>query len=190
MKNTRNTEQCVQHRTDIFILSPWIEQLGAGKEAIQAIGDIPYINKKKWLDYLKLDVPTTTEELEQVLIAFRDNADKLEKKFNIEGGVIPMSFIINNGDQDPAILINGFGEGYGDTGDHFAVKDDGTVIYTTVQEGYKEGIQWLHQLVEEKLVDPEAFTQEWSTYVAKVRTTDMVCVSPGILQILITMKII
>lgn len=78
-----------------------------------------------------------------------------------------MSFIINNGDQDPAILLNGFGEGYGDTGDHFAVKDDGTVIYTTVQEGYKEGIQWLHQLVEENLVDPEAFTQEWSTYVAK-----------------------
>ena len=27
---------------------PWIEQLGSGKEAIQAIGDIPYINKK-WL---------------------------------------------------------------------------------------------------------------------------------------------
>ena len=145
---------------------PWIEQLGEGKEAIQAIGDIPYINKK-WLDYLKLEVPNTTEELEQVLIAFRDNADKLEKEFDIEGDVIPMSFIINNGDQDPAILINGFGEGYGDTGDHFAVKDDGTVIYTTVQEGYKEGIQWLHQLVEEKLVDPEAFTQEWSTYVAK-----------------------
>ena len=78
-----------------------------------------------------------------------------------------MSFIINNGDQDPAILINGFGEGYGDTGDHFAVKDDGTVIYTTVQEGYKEGIEWLHKLVTEDLVDPEAFTQEWSTYVAK-----------------------
>ncbi len=68
---------------DIFILSPWIEQLGAGKEAIQAIGDIPYINKK-WLDYLKLDVPTTTEELEQVLIDFRDNADKLEKNFPLK----------------------------------------------------------------------------------------------------------
>ena len=116
---------------------PWIEQLGAGKEAIQAIGDIPYINKK-WLDYLKLDVPTTTEELEQVLVAFRDNADKLEKKFNIEGGVIPMSFIINNGDQDPAILINGFGEGYGDTGDHFCSKKMmEPLFYTTVQEGYK-----------------------------------------------------
>lgn len=145
---------------------PWIEQLGAGKEAIQAIGDIPYINKK-WLDYLGLSVPTTTDELEQVLIAFRDHAQELKDAFDIEGDVIPLSFIINNGDQDPAILINGFGEGYGDTGDHFAVTDEGQVIYTTVQEGYKEGIKWLHKLVEEGLVDPEAFTQEWSTYVAK-----------------------
>ena len=31
-------------------------------------------------------------------------------------------------------------------GDHFAVTDEGKVIYTTVQEGYKEGIQWLHKL--------------------------------------------
>ena len=107
------------------------------------------------------------DELEQVLIQFRDHADELEKEFSIEGAVIPMSFIINNGDQDPAILLNGFGEGYGDTGDHFAVTDEGKVIYTTVQEGYKEGIEWLHKLVTEDLVDPEAFTQEWSTYVAK-----------------------
>ena len=133
---------------------PWIEQLGAGKEAIQAIGDVPYINKK-WLDYLGLEIPTTTDELEQVLIQFRDHADELEKEFSIEGDVIPMSFIINNGDQDPAILINGFGEGYGDTGDHFAVTDEGKVIYTTVQEGYKEGIEWLHKLVTEDLVDPK-----------------------------------
>ena len=145
---------------------PWIEQLGEGKEAIQAIGNIPYINKK-WLDCLGLEIPETTDELEQVLIAFRDNVDQLKKECNIEGDVIPMSFIINNGDQDPAMILNGFGEGYGDTGDHFAVTNDGRVIYTTVQEGYKEGIQWLHRLVEEDLVDPEAFTQDWATYVAK-----------------------
>ena len=102
---------------------PWIEQLGSGKEAIQAIGDIPYINKK-WLDYLGLEIPTTTDELEQVLIQFRDHADDLKQEFSIEGDVIPMSFIINNGDQDPSILINGFGDGYGDTGDHFAVTDE------------------------------------------------------------------
>lgn len=145
---------------------PWIEQLGSGKEAIQAVGGISYINKK-WLDYLELEIPETVEELENVLIAFRDNADALKSAFEIIGDVIPMSFIINNGDQDPAILINGFGKGYGDTGDHFTVTDEGKVIYTSVQEGYKEGIQWLHKLVEQNLVDPEAFTQDWSTYVAK-----------------------
>ena len=123
--------------------------------------------RKDWLDDLGLEVPTTTDELEQVLIQFRDHADDLKQEFSIEGDVIPMSFIINNGDQDPSILINGFGDGYGDTGDHFAVTDEGKVIYTTVQEGYKEGIKWLHKLVTENLIDPEAFTQEWSTYVAK-----------------------
>lgn len=143
---------------------PWIEQLGAGKEAIQAIGNIPYINKK-WMDFLGLKMPKTTAELEEVLKAFRDNSAKLQQEFAIENDIIPMSFIIN--DQDPAILINGFGKGYGDTGDHFAVTDEGKVIYTSVQEGYKEGITWMHHLVEEKLVDPEAFTQDWSTYVAK-----------------------
>ena len=167
---------------------PWIEQLGSRKEAIQAIGDIPYINKK-WLDYLGLDVPTTTDELEQVLIAFRDHADELEQEFDIEGGVIPMSFIINNGDQDPAILMNGFGEGYGDTGDHFAVTDEGKVIYAPTQEGYKEGIEWLHKLVTEDLIDPEAFTQEWSTYVAKGKTTDTGSALHGTSQISITTQI-
>lgn len=129
------------------------------------------------------------DELKETLIAFRDHAAELEEEFEIEGGVIPMSFIINNGDQDPSILINGFGEGYGDTGDHFAVTDQGEVIYTTVQEGYKEGIQWLHQLVEEKLIDPEAFTQEWSTYVAKGKITVMVSALPGIFRILIIIRI-
>ena len=58
---------------------PWIEQLGFGKEAIQAIGDIAYINKK-WLDFLGLEIPTTIDELEQVLIQFRDHADAAEER--------------------------------------------------------------------------------------------------------------
>ena len=80
-----------------------------------------------------------------------------------------MSCIINDGDQDPSILINGFGEGYGDPDKsrHIAVTDNLEVISTTVQEGYKEGIQWLHSLYEQGLIDAEAFTQDWSTYVSK-----------------------
>ena len=147
---------------------PWIEQLGSEKTAIQTIGDMSFINKK-WLDFLGLEVPTTVDEFEEVLIAFRDNASDIQSEFGIEGSIIPMSFIMNDGDQDPAIIINGFGEGYGDPdrGRHIAVTNDLEVICTATQEGFKECMQWLHKLYEENLIDPEAFTQEWSTYVSK-----------------------
>ena len=107
------------------------------------------------------------DEFEQVLIAFKDNASKLQSEFGIEGDIIPMSCIVN--DQDPNILINGFGEGYGDPdmGQHIAVTDDLEVICTATQQGYKDGLLWLHKLYDEGLIDAECFTQDWSTYVAK-----------------------
>ena len=147
---------------------PWIEQLGEEKTAIQTIGDMSFIHTK-WMNFLGLEMPATTDEFEQVLLAFKEHASELQEEFGIEGDIIPMSCIVNDGDQDPAILINGFGEGYGDgdRGRHIAVTDEKEVICSAVQEGYKEGIAWLHQLYEEGLIDPEAFTQEWSTYVAK-----------------------
>ena len=155
--------------TDGHIYSlPWIEQLGEGKTAIQTVGGMSYINKK-WLDCLKLEVPTDIESFENVLQQFKDHASEIQAEFNIEGSIIPMSCIVNNGDQDPAILINGFGEGYGDADKdrHIAVTKDKKVISAATQEGYKEGIKWLHKLYAKGLIDPECFTQEWSTYVSK-----------------------
>ncbi len=158
---------CEDENGHIWAL-PWIEQLGSEKTAIQTVGDMSFINKK-WLDFLGLEMPTTVDEFEQVLIAFRHNADAIQKEFNIDGSIIPMSCIVNDGDQDPAILINGFGEGYGDAdrGRHIAVTDDLKVICSSTQMGYKDGIAWLHKLYDEGLIDSEAFTQEWSTYVSK-----------------------
>ena len=158
---------CTDSEGHIWAL-PWIEQLGSEKTAIQTVGNMSFINKK-WLDFLGLEVPTTVDEFEQVLIAFRDHASELQAEFNIDGSIIPMSCIVNDGDQDPSILINGFGEGYGDAdkGRHIAVTDDLEVICSATQEGYKKGIEWLHSLYAEGLIDPEAFTQEWSTYVSK-----------------------
>lgn len=147
---------------------PWIEQLGYEKTAIQTIGNMPFINRA-WLDYLKLDMPTTVDEFEQVLLAFKEHAADLKSQFGIDGDIIPMSCILNDGDQDPYILINGFGEGYGDPdrGKHIAVTDDGEVVCVAQSEGFRKGTEWLHKLYDEGLIDPEAFTQEWSTYVAK-----------------------
>ena len=157
---------CTDSEGHIWAL-PWIEQLGSNKTAIQTVGNnFTYINKK-WLDFLGLSTPTTVDEFEQVLKAFKDHASELQAEFGIEGDIIPMSCIMN--DQDPSLLINGFGEGYGDNdiGQHIAVTNDKKVICTATQEGFKSGFQWLHKLYEEGLIDPECFTQDWSTYVAK-----------------------
>lgn len=147
---------------------PWIEQLGSDKTAIQTLDNMSFINKK-WLDFLGLEIPETVDEFEQVLIAFRDHASELQAEFGIEGSIIPMSCIVNDGGQDPAILINGFGEGYGDPDHarHIVVTDDLKVICSATQQGFKDGLQWMHHLYEEGLIDPESFTQDWSTYVSK-----------------------
>ena len=147
---------------------PWIEQLGSEKTAIQLLDNMPFINVA-WLDFLNLEMPTTVDEFESVLIAFRDNAAALKAEFNIDGDIIPMSCIMNDGGQDPYILINGFGEGYGDpdTWKHLVVTDDGKVVSDATSEGFKKGTAWLHSLYEQGLIDVEAFTQDWSTYVAK-----------------------
>ena len=133
---------------------PWFEQLGTGKEAIQAIGGMPFINKA-WLDQLGLEMPTTTEELEDVLTAFKEKIPNS----------IPMSFRINGGNEDLGFILGAFG--YGDNPDHVMVDENNKVIYSVTDEGYKEGIIWLHSLQEKGLIDPEAFTQDWATLVAK-----------------------
>ncbi len=159
-------KMCEDENGHIWAL-PWIEQLGADKTAIQTVGNnMTYINQK-WLDFLGLQTPTTVDEFEAVLLAFKEHESELQSEFGIDGSIIPMSCIMN--DQDPSLLINGFGEGYGDNdlGQHIAVTDDGKVISTATTDGFKKGMEWLNKLYNEGLIDPECFTQDWSTYVAK-----------------------
>ena len=160
-------DMCKDENGHIWTL-PWIEQLGVGKTAIQTIGNMPFINTA-WLDFLGLEMPKTVDEFEAVLIAFRDNADKLKKEFNIDGDIIPLACIVNGGNEDCRVLCNGFGEGYGDPDDwrHIVITDDKQVICAASTEGWRAGVEWLHKLYTENLFDPDAFTQEWSTYVAK-----------------------
>ena len=65
---------------------PWIEELGWGKENIHSVNGIPYINVE-WLQKLGLKMPETTDDLKNVLKAF--------KQHDPAGGgkTIPMSFI-------------------------------------------------------------------------------------------------
>lgn len=141
---------------------PWIEELGQGKESIQSVDNIPWINVE-WLNNLGLEMPTTTEELKEVLIAFKTQ----DPNGNGKQDEIPMSFIINDGGQDPGSLFAAFG--LGDNWDHTVVSNDGEVILTASQEGYKDALSYFSDLYKEGLIDLEAFEQDYNTYLSKAK---------------------
>ena len=129
------------------------------RENINVIGAIPYINTS-WLKELNLEMPTTTDELRTVLEAFA-------KDITVENGnVVPMSFRINQVNQDPGITLGSFG--CGDNMDHYMVTNDKKVFYTLVQDDAREGLEWLHELYADGLIDPEIFSQDGASYSAKV----------------------
>lgn len=139
---------------------PWIEELGSGKEAIQSVDNFPWINVE-WLDNLGLEMPTTTEELKEVLIAFKTQ----DPNGNGQADEIPLSFINKPGGEDLTFLFASFG--LGENWDHTVVTNDGKVVFTAAEEGYKEAVSFIHELYKEDLIDIEAFQQDWNTYLAK-----------------------
>ena len=56
---------------------------------------------------------------------------------------------------------------FSDNADHYVVNNDKQVVYTLADEGIVPGLEWLHTLYAEGLIDPEVFTQDYNTYVSK-----------------------
>lgn len=140
---------------------PWIEELGSDKESIHTVNNIPWINVE-WLKKLGLKMPTTTEELKQVLIAFKTQ----DPNGNGKADEIPVSFInTNGGGEDIGFLFGSFGPGL--NWDMTLVSDDGKVNFAANNDGFKEGVKYFNELYKEGLIDVEYMTQDWNTYIAK-----------------------
>ncbi|MGG1515722.1 hypothetical protein ABE504_09940 [Paenibacillus oryzisoli] len=123
-----------------------------------------FINKK-WLDQLKLPMPTTTDELYSTLKAFKDN----DLGGNNKKDQIPMSFL-QNWNSDINSLFGAFGRIDRDVhkvgNNHLSVEND-KVVYTAAQPEYKDAIQYFNKLFAEGLADPESFTQDSKVLTAK-----------------------
>lgn len=142
---------------------PWIEELGSGKESIHSVNNIPWINTK-WLDKLGLKMPTTTEELKQVLIAFKTQ----DPNGNGKADEIPISFINDDGgNEDLSFLLGSFGTGF--NWDETFIDDKGKVNNAVLEPGYKEGMKYLQELYKAGVVDPEFITQDWNKFIAKAK---------------------
>jgi len=128
------------------------------------IGSIPQfvaINKA-WLDAVNMEMPTTIDELHDVLLAFKENDCNGNGDATDE---IPLSFEWNHWCANMTSLFSAFGfTDYNE--DHRAIKD-GKVYFQAASENYKNAMAYFHTWYEEGLIDIEAFSQDDSQYIAK-----------------------
>ena len=115
---------------------------------------------KAWLQKLNLQEPKTTDELVQVLKAFRDN----DPNGNGKQDDLPMS------ERSWDALISSMSGSWGlesQMGYQLEVKDDKVHIWLS-DPRFKEYLQFLHMLYQEKLLDQEVFTQTETQFVGKM----------------------
>ena len=132
------------------------------------IGAIPQFTaiNTDWLEEVGMEMPTTVDELHDVLVAFKEN--------DVNGNgdptdEIPLSFIFpeKNGSWCAGLgtLLAPFGcTDY--QADHRAI-ENGQVYYQAASEEYKNAIAYYHDWFEEGLIHIEIFSQDSSQYIAK-----------------------
>lgn len=116
-----------------------------------------WINKA-WLDKLQLKMPTTTDEYYEVLKAFKTkdpNGNKKQDEIPLSGcipswhtyvdGFLMNAFIYTDGDDQDARLY---------------VTNEGKVDTVANKPQFKKGLEYIHKLYAEGLIDPACYTQK------------------------------
>ena len=122
------------------------------------VGYSPYINGR-WLKNVGMDIPTTTEEFEAVLKAFKEQDANGNGDPNDE---IPFSADPNN--KHIESMTGWFGLPMGKSG--IGILDD-EVVFAGASSTYREFLSWFNSLYEQGLIDLEIFTQDSSTWEGK-----------------------
>ncbi len=138
-----------------WLLDPMTDADGniwALPRALETTSNPTYI-RKDWLDQAGLDIPTTFEELEEVLAAFK------EADFAGGGQTIPL-LIVSEGGLDYGITA-GFTEyGYG----YWMDEQDSLIKPAALQPGFKECLEQVSGWYEKGYIHPDSFTLTWSDF--------------------------
>lgn len=123
-----------------------------------------FINKT-WLDKLGLQVPTTVDELTDVLRAFRDgdpngNGEKDEIPFSAAGEVYHQTQGIYNHFAMFGVPLQRWV--------YACIDDNNKVVFPGYMEGFRAAVEWLNLCYTEGLLDPEALTQDSNAWGVKV----------------------
>ncbi|MFI3236727.1 MAG: extracellular solute-binding protein [Lachnospiraceae bacterium] len=115
----------------------------------------------EWLDAIDMDMPSTTDELYEVLKAFDEAGDLNGNGMDDE---IPMSFVYDS-------VIQGWGGVTGWFGTATAAGQpviiDGELVMAEATEDYKDAMIYLNKLYSEGLLDQEIFTLDTTSYQAR-----------------------
>lgn len=107
--------------------------------------------RQDWLDNLGLEVPTTLDELEDVLYAFTND--------DPDGNGVKDTYGLGGDGYDIRTFwpwIQGSGEGLG--GDGFKVKDDGTYVFGAATEDRKIWLERVAKLYADGVITPNIIT--------------------------------
>lgn len=116
---------------------------------------------KTWLDNLGLEIPTTMDELEQVLIAFRDNDCNGNGDPNDE---IPLDWPSVAATHDIYQLSGAFGLVSQDAYRTLVIDDKISYLYE--YDAFYKMTQYVHRWYQEGLVTPEVFTNDYAASTA------------------------
>ena len=145
--------------------------IGADMEDAYSIFSVPQYSmiNKAWLDDLGLEVPTSLDELHDVLKAFKDNDMSAKYYGNAAGSTIPMTTGFDEWCWGQNIFYSGFGftNWPNDVCNDLRLKSDGTVEFVCVTDAYRDCLTYFHDWYAEGLMDTEMFSQSDSQLIAK-----------------------
>ena len=122
--------------------------------------------KQSWLEQLGIEAPTTTQEFEDMLIAFRDN--DMNGNGDTTDEVPFMSSFKAWGGSPFCYFICPFQM---TSGDGIYADEDGTWHLAAAEDGYKEALTWMNHLFEEGLIAEETFTQDKNQFKAIINAS-------------------
>lgn len=126
----------------------------------------PLFINQTWLENLNLEMPTTWEELENVLIAFKEqdangNGDASDE-IPMDTQAIPQIY-------SPIYLLGSLGLPLSDNAADGYFAEDGTVKNIFVDDRFKVLVETLREWWSMGLINNEMFTQEYSQYQSLAR---------------------
>ena len=133
---------------------------------------------RPWLEKLGLEMPATTEEFKEVLIAFRDrdpNGNGIQDEIPLSGAISGWFAGVDG------FLMNSFVYSHGNLagGEMRMFIEDGQITAAFAEPGWREGLRYMNDLYSEGLLSGDAFVQDYNQYLQLGENPDVVLLGAG-----------